>query len=173
MGKNECLGPDETNSQTIAKVHVRSVLCIPSAARAGEHGLPGGYTQWQQQHEDEMGCSCTHLDPGRGFSSEPGRPWWAAPSHFPRGYWLSDRHLGRNAGAGTLITDTCPFWANVGQKVLGIGRVGESRKQGLIYVLRSEDRTNSCFPSTATLARGSCANFPSLHGETEEPAAVP
>ncbi|KAK4130052.1 hypothetical protein BT67DRAFT_247727, partial [Trichocladium antarcticum] len=65
------------------------------------------------RHEDEMGCSCTHLDhPGRGFSSAPGRPWWAAPSHFPRGYWLPDRHLGRNAGAGKLITDTCPFWAN-------------------------------------------------------------
>lgn len=62
-----------------------------------------------------VAAAANPLCPSTSAAFRQERPMLAGCAR-PRGYWALDRHLGRNAGAGKLITDTCRFWANVGQK---------------------------------------------------------
>jgi hypothetical protein len=109
---------------------VRSVLC--ARCPCCSFCLPQAGAGTGSSTRKETGCSCIHLDhPFRGFSSESGLPMGCTFPLPPTRILALDRHLGRNAGAGKLITDTCLFWANVGQRFPGIGRARKSRKLGL------------------------------------------
>jgi hypothetical protein len=71
--------------------------------------------------------------------------------HLPTRILASDRHLGRNAGAGKLITDTCLFWTNVGHEIPGIGSNvfsrGSSQRHG-------ESQSGPDFTQTPAASRG-------------------